>query len=241
MPTFAPITFFLYGGINNRSNISRAGDCPGGKEERRMDTKTKKNASTGQPLHGRQMSQGKKTSPQKIRHAASTPEKGSEKSQVIPKWFGNMCKVLAVVFVILFAAALLMDYGGCEAVKDKLPVPAYEDGTPGYEPDADITATDTMLNLPVLPPYIITAEKPDILIPYPQQNSYDIELSVKSTDSDDVLYRTNRITPGMIVSIPAYDFIEKSGNYRVEVDAFDHDTYKPIETQIVLAADITRK
>ncbi|MCR5099276.1 MAG: hypothetical protein K6B14_10040 [Lachnospiraceae bacterium] len=217
-----------------------------------MDTNNKKQRKNGQPVRKTPTAQGKKSSPQKIRRTGSgnsqTSKAGAgakpdqrEKQYVTPKRFRTMCKVLALVFVILFVIALMMDYGGCEAIKANLPVPVYEDGTPGYEPDADITADDTMLNLPVLPPYIITAEKPDILIPYPQQNSYDIELSIKSVNSDDVLYRTNRITPGMIVSIPAYDFIEKSGNYRVEVDAFDHDTYKPIETQIVLAADITRK
>ena len=148
--------------------------------------------------------------------------------------------VMALVAAVLLVLVVTGFYS-CRGIDQGTLKPTYEDGVPGYEPDVDITASSTRLNLPVLPDYIITKEKPDIMIPYPEQNIYDIEFSFLKKGSDKVLYRTNRIVPGMTVLIPAYDFIKESGDYEVRVSAFDHETYEEVVSLISLEANIIKK
>ncbi len=153
--------------------------------------------------------------------------------------------ILGLVFmaVVMMVFVILSEFGGCSALREELDLPVYEDGTPGYEPDADINATETRLNLPVMPDCIITADKPDVLIPYPEQNLYDIELSFMEKGSKEELYRTNRIRPGTVVSVPAYDFIKKNGEkpYRIKVTAYDHATYREVESDVELEVKIKKK
>ena len=150
----------------------------------------------------------------------------------------------AILYVIIFALIMVIIFlilRMCN--KDGERKTDYEDTVSiSYEPNADIQVDDTKLNLAILPDYVVTKNKPEMLIPYPEQNAYDIDLTFCDPDTDEILYQSKLIKPGSVISVPAYNFVDDGEHeYRVEVRAFDRTTHEIVETAVAMTANITKK
>lgn len=153
-------------------------------------------------------------------------------------------KKRAILYVIIFALIMIIIFlilRMCN--KDGERKTDYEDTVSiSYEPNADIQVDDTKLNLAILPDYVVTRNKPEMLIPYPDQNAYDIDLTFCDPDTDEILYQSKLIKPGSVISVPAYNFVDDGEKeYRVEVRAFDRTTHEIVETAVAMTANITKK
>lgn len=103
----------------------------------------------------------------------------------------------------------------------------------------NMTADPQRLNVAVLPDYTISAQSPDILIPYPEDNAYDVDFSFFEKLSKNELYKTNRIRPGTTVRIPAGDFCpEGESDIDVAVKVYRKNTNIPISSDITLRTNI---
>lgn len=174
--------------------------------------------------------------PAKPKEVAKKQDKNNKKDNKKDKKKILLYIIIAILIVII--ALLLLK--ACNS-KDKKS--EYEDSVSmSYEPNADIQVDDSVLNLAVLPDYMVTKSKPEMLIPYPEQNSYDIDLTFRKADTNEVLYQSKLIAPGSIISVPAYSFCDDgTHDYRVEVTAYDRTTHEAIESSVAMQVEITKK
>ena len=153
-------------------------------------------------------------------------------------------KKRVILYVIIFALIMIIIFLVLRMCnKDGERKTDYEDTVSiSYEPNADIQVDDTKLNLAILPDYVVTRNKPEMLIPYPEQNAYDIDLTFCDPDTDEILYQSKLIKPGSVISVPAYNFVDDGEHeYRVEVRAFDRTSHEIVETAVAMTANITKK
>ena len=147
------------------------------------------------------------------------------------------CGVITLIFIIF--AILILYYQKPATIKEAV----YEESvTPDFEADADLSVEENRINLPVMPDYVITKDNPNVYIPYPKKNAYDMTLTFYEKGSEEPLYETALIAPGSFVLVPAYDFCESGAHtYELRVSAFDPDTHSYIESNISMEMDITKK
>ena len=164
------------------------------------------------------------------------PEKKAEKARDRPILYGIIVMLLVIIAVLVMKSCGLGD-------KTKEDTPDYEETVaPSYEPEADIETDETRLNLAIMPDYVVTKSKPDMLVPFPEQNAYDIDLTFCDPYTDEILYQTALISPGSVISVPAYSFVyDGLHQYRVEVRAFDRKTHEIVETAVAMEAQIMKK
>lgn len=174
-----------------------------------------------------------------VKKVATNQEKKSvKKKRKVKKEKKKALYVIIIILAMIIAILLLRT---CSS-KDKKDA-SYEDSVSmSYEPNADINVDDTRLNLAILPDYVVTSSKPEMLIPYPEQNAYDIDLTFCNPDTDEILYQTRLIKPGSIISCPAYNFAyDGMHTYRVEVRAFDKDYHELVNSSVAMEAQILKK
>ena len=150
---------------------------------------------------------------------------------------------LYVVIGLLLVIIALLFFRSCGSDNDVSKTTEYEETVaPVYEPEADIEVDDTRLNLAIMPDYVVTASKPDMLVPYPEQNAYDINLTFIDPYTDEILYQTDLIAPGSVISVPAYSFVyDGMHQYRVEVRAFDKESHDLVSESVAMKAQIMKK
>ena len=174
-----------------------------------------------------------KEMPQKPRKTRQEQTKKEEK-----KKRNTLLYVIIVVLVVIIAILL---FRACQN-KDKAKAEYEDTVSMSYEPNADIEVDETRLNLAIMPDYVVTKSKPNMLVPYPEQNAYDIDLTFCDPMTDEILYQSKLIAPGSIISVPAYNFVDDGTYpYRVEVRAFDRTTHELVDESVAMEAYITKK
>ena len=150
-------------------------------------------------------------------------------------------KALYVIIIILAMIIAILLLRTCSS-KDKKDA-SYEDSVSmSYEPNADINVDDTRLNLAIMPDYVVTKDKPEVLIPYPEQNAYDIDVTFCDPMTDQILYQSKLIRPGSIIACPAYNFaFDGNHKYRVEIRAYDKSSHELIDDAVAMEAEILKK
>lgn len=150
--------------------------------------------------------------------------------------YGIIVALLAIIALLLFRAC------NTETVPEE--APDYEESvTQDYKPGSDELETDgNTLNLAVLPDYVVSEDDPEVLLPYPEQNDYDIDLTFCDPYTDEILYQTALISPGSIISVPLYNFtFDGTHVYRVEVRAFDRKTHDIVSSSVAMETQIIKK
>lgn len=152
--------------------------------------------------------------------------------------------ILCAIIVALLVVIVILLLRSCKAEGEPDQDIRYEESvSPDYKPGSDdLKATDDMLNLAVLPDYVVSKGEPEVLIPYPEQNNLDIDLTFIDPYTDQILYQTAFISPGSVVSVPVYSFaFPGTHQYRVEVRAFDKKTHDIVSTDIAMETQIIKK
>ena len=117
--------------------------------------------------------------------------------------------------------------------------PDYED-TAEFEDNAEKIEAER-LNVAVLPDYVISEASPYILIPYPEDNVYEVEMVFRDQHTGKALYSTKRIRPGTVVRVQAMNFCKIGRNeFYVEVKLFDPKTWDEVESAVALETVIKR-
>ena len=93
----------------------------------------------------------------------------------------------------------------------------------------------------VLPDYVISEASPYILIPYPEDNVYEVEMVFRDQHTGKEIYSTKRIRPGTVVRVEAMNFCKIGRNeFYVEVKLFDPKTWDEVESAVALETVIKR-
>ena len=96
-------------------------------------------------------------------------------------------------------------------------------------------------NVAVLPDYVISEASPYILIPYPEDNVYEVEMVFRDQHTGKEIYSTKRIRPGTVVRVEAMNFCKIGRNeFYVEVKLFDPKTWDEVESAVALETVIKR-
>ena len=92
------------------------------------------------------------------------------------------------------------------------------------EKDVTPSPENKRLNLAISDSYRISEEHPLFYIGCPEENIYDVILTIKGDDGEE-LYKTNYIAPGTNVAIDGTAFLEK-GKHKLNclVSIYNHDT-----------------
>ena len=154
---------------------------------------------------------------------------------------GKGLAVLAVLLAVLTAAAGFLVF---RYVKENgLPFheTEYEESA-DYETGDDGKEEEGRLNIPVLPDYTVSESSPYILIPYPENNDYEIGLVFKDADTNKKLYRTKRIRPGTVVRVDAFGFCRTGSNpILVDVRVYDREEWDEIESIVSLEMTVIKE
>ena len=153
---------------------------------------------------------------------------------------GRLKAVAVIVGIVALILAVVLGFRACGGDLEKLilGMPEYEDSI--YDGDGE-GAESERINLAVVPDMVVTKDRKDFPLPYPEENVYDVEFSFVNEENVEV-YHTKRIKPGTIMSVPAYDFCEDGEHkYQIEVEVYDRDTFKPIQSAVALEMMITKK
>ena len=147
-----------------------------------------------------------------------------------------------IAIVILLAIIIAVAIFGLRFFwKGQIPwsAPDYED-TAEFEDNADKIEAER-LNVAVLPDYVISEASPYILIPYPEDNVYEVEMVFRDQHTGKALYSTKRIRPGTVVRVQAMNFCKIGRNeFYVEVKLFDPKTWDEVESAVALETVIKR-
>ena len=142
--------------------------------------------------------------------------------------------LLAAIFAVIFL--------GFKFFMDKTAPwehPEYEESAE-FEDNADKIEAER-LNVAVLPDYVISEASPYILIPYPEDNVYEVEMVFRDQHTGKEIYSTKRIRPGTVVRVEAMNFCKIGRNeFYVEVKLFDPKTWDEVESAVALETVIKR-
>lgn len=150
--------------------------------------------------------------------------------------------IIEIIILAGLLIILLLTMRGCskDVVKLNLDMPEFEDSVDRGR-SRKVKATTEGVNLAVVPDFTVTKKSQSFVIPYPE-NVYDVEFDFVDKESGEERYRTNRIRPETVVSIPAYSFCEKGTHaYRIEVKVFDGESYEEVPSAVALEMNITKK
>lgn len=135
-----------------------------------------------------------------------------------------------ILFIILIVIIVLicLFLRSCRARDEPLPKP-HQDTERVYEDDVEKetvikpTKENKRLNLAISEHYRISDEKPVFYIGFPEENIFDVVLTLKDGDGKE-LYKTNYIAPGTNVAIDGTAFLSK-GEQKVDclVSIYDHE------------------
>ena len=154
--------------------------------------------------------------------------------------------VIALILLAVIIIIILLLLKGCSKDVDgsNLPLmPDYEESADGEDSDgtSEGDSYSSRLNLAVMDDYTVSKKSPSFTVAYPDQNHYDIEISIQD-DSGKELYRTKRVRPGTLVALPGYDFLKKGKN---QVDAviavYDPDSWELISEATTMKITVTKK
>lgn len=144
--------------------------------------------------------------------------------------------VLAAIFVLVM---ILLRSCSADVERLILDMPEFEEDIRGGDGGED--GDENRVNLAVVPDFEVSKDQKDFPLPYPEENVFDVEFTFVDEKGKEV-YRTKRIKPGTLVSIPAYDFCaDGEHTYQIQVEVYDKDTYKPVQSAVALEMKITRK
>lgn len=132
-------------------------------------------------------------------------------------------KVLVTIILLIL---LCLCFRSCRARDEPLPTPDRiyeEDYTPSYE-EVIPSEENKRLSLAISDSYRITDENPVFYIGFPEENIFDVVLTIRDTQGQE-LYKTNYIAPGTNVAIDGTAFLTK-GTQQVEclVSIYNHDS-----------------
>lgn len=134
--------------------------------------------------------------------------------------------MLKVMLIILLLLLLCLCFRSCRARDEPLPEPDRiyeEDYTPDYG-DVLPSAENGRLNLALSKSYHITDEHPVFYIGFPEENVFDVVLTLRGLEGD-LLYQTDLIAPGTNTAINGTEFLQK-GTQQMEclVSVYEHDS-----------------
>ncbi len=126
---------------------------------------------------------------------------------------------IAVVICLLLRSCRARD----EPFLIDTPERVYEENVT-VEKDVTPSPENKRLNLAISDSYRISEEHPLFYIGFPEENIYDVILTIKGDDGEE-LYKTNYIAPGTNVAIDGTAFLEK-GKHKLNclVSIYNHDT-----------------
>jgi len=144
-------------------------------------------------------------------------------------------KVLVTIILLIL---LCLCFRSCRARDEPLQEPDRiyeEDYTPSYE-EVIPSEENKRLSLAISDSYRITDENPVFYIGFPEENIFDVVLTIRDTQGQE-LYKTNYIAPETNVAIDGTAFLTK-GTQQVDclVSIYNHDSGSLISdcTSIIL-------
>lgn len=149
--------------------------------------------------------------------------------------------VIKAMVIILFLLLLCLCFRSCRARDEPLPEPDRiyeEDYTPDYE-EVLPTQENGRLNLALSKSYQITDEHPVFYIGFPEENIFDVVLTLKDLEGG-LLYQTDFIAPGTNTAINGTEFLQK-GTQQVEclVSVYEPDSGMLVSDCITVILNIT--
>ena len=147
------------------------------------------------------------------------------------------CLLSAVLIGIVVIICLLLR--SCRARDEPLfiraPERVYEENV-SSEKRVTPSADNKRLNLAISDSYSISDKHPFFYIGFPEENIYDIILTIKGEDGRE-LYKTNYVAPGTNVAIDGTAFLER-GEHKLNclVSVYNHESGIPVSdcTTVVL-------
>lgn len=134
--------------------------------------------------------------------------------------------LMKVILTVIILILLCLCFRSCRARDEPTPNTdrVYEeDHTPSYE-DVIPSQENKRLSLAISDGYRITDEHPVFYIGFPEENIFDVVLTLKDLEGTE-LYQTNYIAPGTNVAFDGTTFLTK-GDQQVEclVSIYSHES-----------------
>lgn len=134
--------------------------------------------------------------------------------------------LMKVILTVIILILLCLCFRSCRARDEPTANPdrVYEeDHTPSYE-DVIPSQENKRLSLAISDGYRITDEHPVFYIGFPEENIFDVVLTLKNLEGTE-LYQTNYIAPGTNVAFDGTTFLAK-GDQQVEclVSIYSHES-----------------
>ena len=119
---------------------------------------------------------------------------------------------IIILLLLLFLFLFWLYKNGAEGETGTGESIEYEDNALAGTESADAGGDSKSISIAVMHDYVVSKDKPAFTVGYPDQNTYEIEISFRDSETGKEKYHTKRIKPGTQISAPGYEFCETGKN-----------------------------